>query len=143
MQSGERELKIGSLRNAVASLRRSLAVYDRLVAAGADPDEIETVQAGVVQNFEFTYELCWVFMRRWLKENTNPEAIQGITRKHLFRLSRENYLIDDFDAWMVFHEARNQTSHMYNRKVALDVFEKAVAFLPYAERFLSRLEGQL
>jgi len=41
---------------------------------------------------------------------------------------------------MEFHKARNNTSHIYDEKIADEVFEISVSFLPYAKDFLMRLE---
>lgn len=134
-------LEISSLKKGIASLERAINVA---VGKQADDktsiDEMETIAAGVIQNFEFTYELCWKFMKRWIEENINSESIDGVTRRELFRVSTENKLILDVNKWMEFHKARNCTSHIYDEKIASDVFAASLGFLPYAKDFLMRLE---
>jgi len=105
-------LEISSLKRGIASLERAINVG---LAKQADDktsiDEMETIKAGVIQNFEFTYELCWKFMKRWIEENINSEIVDGVTRRELFRISAENKLIIDVNKWMEFHKARNSTSY--------------------------------
>jgi len=100
------------------------------------------VQAGVIQHFEFTYELCWKFMRRWLLENVGRVYVDGISRRELFRLAAENRLIEDVDAWWIYHKARNLTSHIYNEETADDVFAAAEEFLPHAKALLTALQAR-
>ena len=99
----------------------------------------ETVKAGVIQHFEVAYEQCWKAMKRWLEGNINPESVDGVTRRELFRLAAENKLLQDVDLWMTFHRARNETSHTYNAATAEDVFAVAMSFAPEAERFLKAI----
>ena len=42
--------------------------------------------------------------------------------------------------WMIYHDARNETSHTYNDKKAEEVFEIAKQFFPDAKSFLANLE---
>ncbi|HEY85514.1 MAG TPA: nucleotidyltransferase [Chloroflexi bacterium] len=100
------------------------------------------VQAGVIQHFEFTYELCWKFMKRWLQENVGRVYVDGVSRRELFRIAAENRLIDDVDAWWAYHKARNLTSHIYNEEVADDVFAVSEEFLPQAQALLKALEAR-
>ncbi|HHJ07564.1 MAG TPA: nucleotidyltransferase [Anaerolineae bacterium] len=100
------------------------------------------VQAGVIQHFEFTYELCWKFMRRWLLENIGRVYVDGVSRRELFRLAAENRLIEDVDAWWGYHKARNLTSHIYNEEIADDVFAAAEDFLPHAKALLKALKAR-
>jgi len=134
-------LEISSLKRGIASLERAINVG---LAKQADDktsiDEMETIKAGVIQNFEFTYELCWKFMKRWIEENINSEIVDGVTRRELFRISAENKLIIDVNKWMEFHKARNSTSHIYDEKIADEVFAAAMSFLPYAKDFFIRIE---
>ena len=134
-------LEISSLKRGIASLERAINVG---LAKQADDktsiDEMETIKAGVIQNFEFTYELCWKFIKRWIEENINSEIVDGVTRRELFRISAENKLIIDVNKWMEFHKARNSTSHIYDEKIADEVFAAAMSFLPYAKDFFIRIE---
>jgi nucleotidyltransferase substrate binding protein (TIGR01987 family) len=134
-------LDITGLKNAISSLERALNVVMRKEQEeGVDPDEIETLHAGLIQNFEFTYELCWKNMKRWLEFNVSREITLGITRNELFRLAAENTLVADIEAWMDFHRARNSTSHEYGGAIAESVYKKAREFLPHAKDFVLRME---
>jgi nucleotidyltransferase substrate binding protein (TIGR01987 family) len=144
--SDEDKLDISSLRNAVAAFERIAAVYRR--EAGKSPeddvsDTIEGLRAGLIQAFEFTYELSWKYMKRWLEVNRSREAVSGIPQRELFRLAAENTLITDVTKWFDFHKERNRTSHIYDEEVAEEVQNSALDFLPYAKDFLSRLEQRL
>ncbi len=130
-------LELDSLKKAVAALERSLRVVNEQSAGEADL--VETLRAGVVQNFEVAYEQTWKMMKRWLEMNTSPVDVDGVTRRQLFRLCHENRLIDDVDAWMTFHKSRNETSHTYNAETADDVFSVAGDFLPAAQDVFLRI----
>jgi len=137
------KLDLSSLRKAVESLEKALRVAnDTVFMSRLNDDQKETVRAGVIQNFEFTYELCWKFMRRWLEVNLGAAYVAGVSRRQLFRLSAEHRLIDDVDRWMVFHDARNETSHTYDESTAEDVFETAQTFVDDAQTLLKALEAR-
>jgi nucleotidyltransferase substrate binding protein (TIGR01987 family) len=137
------ELDLNSFRKAVGSLRRALQVVDdQDFMSGLSDDQKDAIRAGVIQNFEFTYELCWKFMRRWLDGNLGSTYIAGVSRRQLFRLSAEHKLIGDVDKWMEYHEARNEISHTYDEDTAEDVFETACEFITDAEMLLEALEAR-
>ncbi|MCX5751487.1 MAG: HI0074 family nucleotidyltransferase substrate-binding subunit, partial [Candidatus Saganbacteria bacterium] len=94
----------------------------------------------VIQNFEFTYELCWKFMKRWLSKNLGSAYVDGIPRYELFRLAGESLLIDNVSLWMDYHDARNETSHVYDKTTAGEVFAAAVKFSEDAKKLLANIE---
>ena len=136
-------LDLTSLRKAVESLGKTLEVADdKDFISPLSGNQKDAIRAGVIQNFEFTYELCWKFMRRWLEVNLGSAYVEGVARRQLFRLSAENKLIADVDQWMEYHDARNETSHTYDEAAAQDVFATAREFLPDAEKLLQALEAR-
>jgi nucleotidyltransferase substrate binding protein (TIGR01987 family) len=135
------KLDLSSLSKAIESLEKTLKVAEnKELAAGLDDDAKDAIRAGGIQNFEFTYELCWKFMRRWLGINVGSTYVDGVTRRELFRLSAENRLISDVDQWMEYHDARNETAHTYNEDTADDVFETSRIFLADAKKLLEALK---
>ena len=124
----------------ISSLEAALRVSDSQNYSRFTEDEQKVIKAGVIQNFEFTYELCWKYMRRWLEENIGRSYSEGIARHELFRLARENHLILDVEAWMRHHRARNKTSHTYDPIRADEVFGDAKLFLNDAKNLLIQLE---
>ena len=132
-------LELSSLKKAVSALAGVLAKSDDLeLMSRLDEVTRNAVKAGVIQHFEFTYELCWKFIKRWLE--TNVTAVDGVTRRELFRLAAENRLIDDVDEWMRYHAARKQTSHIYQPEIAETVYDTAHDFSRAAARLLAALE---
>lgn len=136
-------LELQNFDMAVSSLERACA-YSRRVLGDGDvrEDEAEILRAAVVQNFEFTYEMCWKYIKRWLDSNYSSSLTMGISRKQLFRLALENGLIDDFEAWVRYHELRNLTVHTYDRAVATRLADESDAFSVHARRLYWEIEAR-
>ena len=136
-------LDLTSLKKGVSSLESAL-VFARFEDkfAGLTDNQKDVVRAGVIQNFEFTYELAWKFMKRWLEHNLGSAYIDGIPRKELFRFAAEQRLISSVERWFEYHDARNETAHTYDRQKALEVFAAAQKFLSDAKELLSNLENK-
>ena len=114
---------------------------NKALAAKLDEDAKDAIRAGVIQNFEFTYELCWKFMRRWLRENAAvEEAEYPRTRKELFRLAARSGLIKEPLSWFSYSDARNLISHTYDEDKAETVYQTALGFLGDARYLLDRLQ---
>ena len=134
-------LDLTSLRRAIASLEKSIRSY-RVLSENSSltRDDIDTVKAGVIQNFEVAYEQCWKFMKRWIEQNVSSDIVDGVTRRELFRVGAENRLIDDVAQWMEFHQSRNLTAHTYDAENAGQEFSSALIFIDAASYFLKRLD---
>ena len=134
-------LDLTSLENAVKSLKNAVNITSKKEKEGnIDHLELKLLIAGVIQNFEFTYELCWKFMKRWLEINISFEEVDGITKKELFRIAAENKLIEDTGKWFEFHKARNKTTHIYDENIAEKVYSITKDFLPEAILFLKNIK---
>jgi nucleotidyltransferase substrate binding protein (TIGR01987 family) len=131
----EQKLDLTKLQKAVKSLESALEALKR---GTPDKEQTKLMQAGLIQNFEFTYELSWKYMQRYLSMNNQ---IDKLTTNHLlFREAFENGLISNPVEWFDYHDARNKTSHMYSEEVADTVYNLAVKFLKSAKELLSNLE---
>ncbi len=138
----ENKLDLSALKKALASFEQSIEVFERYQSDNSEEALLKTLQAGVIQHFEFTYELCWKFIKRWLQVNLGRSEVEGVSRRELFRMGAEFRLIDDVDLWMTFHAAKNQTSHSYNQITADEVFAVAKVFFPYSRELLTRLQAK-
>ena len=136
-------LDLTSLHRAIVSLEKSIFSYRSLSENSTlTMDDLDTVKAGVIQNFEVAYEQCWKFMKRWIERNVSPDIVDGVTRRELFRVSAENRLIDDVSVWMEFHQSRNLTAQTYDAENAGHAFSAALIFIDSAKDFLKRLEAR-
>ncbi|MHB1618366.1 MAG: nucleotidyltransferase substrate binding protein [Sulfuricella sp.] len=117
------------LMKAVASLK----------AAIAQPKD-EFVRDAVIQRFEYTYELAWKMLKRHLDESEGASAVDPLSRKDLFRLGGERGIVENVEAWLAYHRARNETSHTYDENKAEQVYDVARQFAGDAEKLLRELE---
>lgn len=134
-------LNLTSLVNSIKSLEKAISTYNKFSKNQfVTEDDLETIKSGVIQNFEVAYEQCWKFMKKWIEENVSPEIVEGVTKKELYRVSAENKLIEDIDAWFKFHKSRNLTSHTYDSRVSEITFKNALLFVSFAKDFQKRIE---
>ncbi len=97
---------------------------------------------GVIQRFEFAFEVAWKTLRRYLRQY-GLESVDQLTNRELFRLGFEQGLLDDPEAWFTFLRHRNLTSHVYDEATAEQVFSSAAPFLAALERMLEVMESRL
>lgn len=79
---------------------------------------------GVIQRFEFTYELAWKAMKAYLEQQG---VFEPKTPREVFRESYKIGLITDGDGWLDMMTDRNLTSHTYNEAAALETYGKIKA----------------
>lgn len=136
-------LDLTSLKDAVSSMNNALSVYQEKDRIWNERDNVrEVIEAEIILNFKFTYELSWKFMVRWISLNISPDAVSPMTKRDLFRTAARNGLIQDPTLWFTFTDARNITSHTYDRKKAEKVLHLAPSLLEEASYLYSVLERQ-
>ena len=132
------QLNTESLSNAVHRLDEGLQRYLQ------NTDDIQ-IRDGLVQRFEFTYELTHKTLKRFLAITTsNPEAIAQMAFSDLIRTGNAQGLLSkDWGDWKGFREMRGSTSHAYDERIALKVVAEIPAFLSEAKFFLQQLQSRL
>jgi nucleotidyltransferase substrate binding protein (TIGR01987 family) len=134
-------LDLSSLKKAISSLESAVRVTSsRETMAALGEEGRQVLRAGVIQNFELSFELYWKFIQRWIRLNKTPADAEPFTRKDLFRMAVRYGLVEDPLRWFEYSDARNLTSHAYDEDKARQVFETAVRFLDDARNLLNRLE---
>lgn len=133
------QLDLTNYENAAASMAAALKALQTCQDTSYSSEIQETVAAGVVQNFEVLYEMGWKFMKRWISEKLGTAALDGISRKEMFRLAGENGFIDNVEDWILFHNLRNQTTHTYSSDRADEVLDTADDLLKASRKLLNAI----
>lgn len=101
--------------------------------------ENELLRDGVIQRFEYSMDLSWKFIQRYLKHVAQVEETSIRSKKDLFREAARLQLVADSGDWIGHYNARNETSHVYNSETAKSVFARAAMFLPDGKALLESL----
>ena len=130
-------LDFSPLANAVARLEEGLARF------ALDVGDAQ-IRDGLIQRFEFTYDLAHKMLRRALEESAaNPAEIDQMSFPTLIRTASEMGLLGgDWSDWRSYREMRNITSHTYDEAKALQVTAAIPAFLGEAKEVLRRLQAR-
>ena len=74
---------------------------------------------GLIQRFEFTFELAWKLMKSYAEFQGTDKEIMG--SRDAIRWAFENKIINDSGIWMEMVKRRNDTSHTYDEETAAEV----------------------
>lgn len=131
-------LDISSLGNAVRRLREGLARHQR------EPAD-EQLRDGLIQRFEFTYELSHRMLKRYVTQNAaSPDDVERMPFADLIRTANaQGLLLGDWPEWRRFREMRTRTSHTYDAKAAALVVAAIPPFLEEAEHLYAELQRRL
>ena len=91
---------------------KALSQLTKFIEKGA-LNELE--KQGLIQAFEYTYELAWNTLKDYF-EGQGETNING--SRDAFRLAFKRGLIENGETWMDMVRSRTLTSHTYNEDVA-------------------------
>ena len=130
-------LDISSLKKATISLEKSVKEYK------INPTEF--VRDSCIKRFEYTYELSWKTLKRFLEETSaNPNEIDLMTFQEIIREANEkSLLLSDWDTWKVYRIYRGTTSHAYNEDKANEIYLEIPGFLNEIQFLIKQLELHL
>lgn len=125
-----------------SSLTKAFAQFDAGLNALAQNPENTLMRDGVIQRFEFTYELSHKLLKRYLEmASASGETIDQMAFPDLIRTGYENgVLLSSWDKWDKFRKARNQTSHTYDEGKALLVVARLPEFRTELQFLLQKLK---
>lgn len=137
-------LSLTSLEDAISQLEKSLGYYHSDVVQ-ADPGLVLQLRAAAIQAFEFTYELSWKMLKRYLKTSEpNPASIENMSFPELIRLGCDKgLLMSELKEWNRYRQKRGTTSHTYDQAKAEEVFKQIPAFLKDAQFLLEQLHARV
>jgi nucleotidyltransferase substrate binding protein (TIGR01987 family) len=104
----------------------------------------ELEQQGLIQSFEYNYELAWNTIKDFY-ENQGETGIQG--SRDAIQLAFKRGLIEDGNTWMKMVKSRSLTSHTYNEdtaeEIAADIFHSYYnEFIKLREKFVKLKEKE-
>lgn len=125
--------KYENYTNALTRLKEALNIQD--------PDEVQI--DGIIQRFEFTFELAWKTIKEYL-EFMGIDISDMVGPRGVLKAAFEEGIIYDGDLWIKMMEARNNMSHRYDyeesRKIYNDIKEIYVSLLEKLSSKLNRGE---
>jgi nucleotidyltransferase substrate binding protein (TIGR01987 family) len=131
-------LDLSALVRAVARLREGLERHRQV------PQD-EQLRDGLIQRFEYTYELGHRMLRRYLRMIApTPDAYDQMPFQDLIRTGNEQGLLrGDWPVWRRFRDMRARTSHTYSAAIAEQVAAGIPDFLSEATYLLEQLQQRI
>ncbi|KAA0088118.1 nucleotidyltransferase substrate binding protein [Trinickia soli] len=130
-------LDLTPLERAISRLQEGLARYQKDISD-------TQIRDGLIQRFEFTYEISHKMLKRFLEATSaNPAEFDNMSFQDLIRSGNERgLLLGDWSEWRKYREMRSKTSHTYDEGVALRVVEGIPAFLKEVAYLHDRLVAE-
>ncbi|MEH6797845.1 MAG: nucleotidyltransferase substrate binding protein [Halopseudomonas sabulinigri] len=123
----------------LASYQRALVFLRDAVELANTRPLTELEKLGLIQAFEFVFELAWNVMEDYFLYQGNP----GITgSRDAIRSAFKQELISDGEGWMEMIKSRNQSAHTYNEAVANAIVESILSsYHRLFEQFASHMQS--
>lgn len=96
------EVKLNSLNNALQRLKEAVLEFSKVGAS-------DVVRDGLIQRFEFTYELTWKTTKEYLE---NLGILDKNSPRAVIKEAFAQKLILNEDIWLLMLRDRNMTSHL-------------------------------
>ena len=98
--------------------KKALVTLKNAVELSETRDLTDLEKQGMIQGFEFTFEMAWNVMKDFLEE----QGINGIIgSKGAIRHAFDKGLIEDGQVWMDMIKDRILAAHSYDEETAMDI----------------------
>lgn len=130
-------------RQRLANFQKALAQLTEAIDLSSQRPLSKLEQQGLIQAFEYTYELAWNVFKDFLVNQGNRSIFGSRDAiREAFKLD----LIEDGEGWMEMFKDRNLTSHTYNEDTANEITDKIISryyslFLAFEQRALELVDA--
>ena len=126
------EIKLINFKNALERLKEAVKEYKQENAS-------DVIRDGVIQRFEFTYELSWKTAKEYLE---SVGLVDINSPKSVFKEAFTQRLIEDETIWLLMLNDRNKTSHLYNEKMANEIAKRIVnTYIEVFETLIAKIQS--
>lgn len=128
-------LDISPLLNAISRLQEGWQRYQQDISD-------TQIRDGLVQRFEFTYEISHKMLKRYLEQSSaSPDQFDAMPFADLIRTANEQGLLQgDWPAWRSYRDMYSKGIESYNENIALQVMGIIPAFISEVEFVASKLK---
>lgn len=118
-----------NLDKAFGQLKRGLAIEH--------PSDIE--QQGIIQSFEFTFELSW----KTLKDYLEAQGLLCQFPREVIKQSFQNQILSEGEIWLDMLAKRNLLAHTYDETLANEAYRLIKEhFAPQIEKLVEWFQGR-
>lgn len=97
---------------------------------------------GVIQRFEYTFELAWKTLKDYLEYS--GIILKQITPKEVIKTGFESKILPDGDLWIEMLAKRNLLSHTYSQEVFANSIEQIrMDYVKLFAKFYNELKGKI
>lgn len=125
------------------NFKRAFILFSEVVEAHDDLGSLDAiVKEGIIQRFEYTFELAWKTLKDKMVED--GLTIEKISPKYVFKAAFQSRYIDDVEIWIEMANDRNLMSHTYDFSDFDRVLLKLkTVYHPHLTRLYRYLSGAL
>lgn len=102
-----------------SNFKKALIQFEEAIAQNSQE---RLAQEGLIQRFEYTFELAWKCLQDLLQERGLVD-IRG--PKPVLEQAFQDGLVTEGVLWMEMLRARNEASHIYDEKIFLRIYNQA------------------
>ncbi len=135
------KLKHEASLKALKILERKLAEIEKIKLIepieGISKEQIlESLRDSVIQSFEYSIDTLWKYLKEYILKK---KGVKQAHPKPVFRECLKAGLItpEETELTIKMVDDRNITSHAYNEKIAISVFENIPKYIPTMKKLLS------
>lgn len=110
----------------------------KLLESSTRKELSELERDGLIQRFEFTFEIVWKCAKEYLLQE---DGIDAASPKKVIRSCREVGIFSDAEAVCALKMAddRNLTTHTYDEKMALEMVERIKTYAVLLDKWYKRI----
>lgn len=120
-------IKLDDLESALKSLKK-----------GVEKAKDDLDRDGIIQRFEFTFELLWKVIQEYAKY----KGIESASPRDAFRVANDLKLINNPNVWFEFLKDRNLTTHLYSEADAIKISSHIPNFIKETEKVISKIKDE-
>ncbi|SNT24271.1 nucleotidyltransferase substrate binding protein, HI0074 family [Anaerovirgula multivorans] len=126
------ETKLINFKNALDRLREAIVEFKQV-------DASDVVRDGLIQRFEFTYELSWKTTKEYLED---IGIVDKNSPKAVIKEAYAQKLIVNEKNWLLMLNDRNMTSHVYREEMAEEIADRiATCYIKEFQLLLEKLQN--